>query len=83
MSLDYFKNHATTREVDTTNSEGFGGYKGVEYKLDKFVYLKLMVYTRWAEPSHHDKFVYGSRRVSRKVFEGKFKTYIRDGKIKV
>lgn len=82
-TIESFREVATRREVDTRNKYGFGGYTGSEYRLGKLVFQTVMVHTRWGEPEHQVRYVYGSRRVSKAKFLEVFKKMYEHGKIEV
>lgn len=81
--MDEFKALADVREVDTRDDKGTKGYRGTEYRLGKLVYMSLLVYNRFTEPYPEERFVFGSRRVTKKDFLERFENQVESGKIKI
>jgi hypothetical protein len=76
-----FKAEAKDRKVDTTNEQGYGGYRGTEFRMDKLIYMEVLSYFRFEEPKVTPKFLYGTTKISEVEFFTKLKKMY--GKVKV
>lgn len=66
--LAAFKEKALAREVDTTNQDGYNGYKGKIYKIGSFQFFDTFNYHRFGSPTINTKYLYGSTVVSKEDF---------------
>ena len=66
--LNQFKNKANVREVDTTNGNGYGGYKGKVYKLGNMELFDTFMYFRFERPKPNIKYLHGTTRITKQEF---------------
>tara|TARA_R100000656_G_scaffold124946_1_gene104525 strand:+ start:444 stop:701 length:258 start_codon:yes stop_codon:yes gene_type:complete len=66
--LEMFKKKSTKREVDTTNAQGYNGYKGTVYKLGNLEFFDTYSYFRFTNPSANIKYLNGTIKLTKKQF---------------
>lgn len=69
--IEQFKAKADVRQVDTTNSRGYGGYRGQVYSYKNLELFDVVICMRFETPRPNVKYLFGTTRIAREEFMSK------------